>query len=95
MAVHGYGGVLLLVRPKSNQKVVGTYGFQTSLISPAIQLPELERILMTLPSWQRLLYTSDGRRQFFFLEKMPRRRLPWRRLLWIQVAIYYSTRQIL
>ena len=32
--------------------------------------------LVTLPSWQRLLYGFVGRRQFFILEKMPRRRHP-------------------
>jgi hypothetical protein len=30
----------------------------TSLISPAIQLAESDKILKTLPSWQRLLYSS-------------------------------------
>jgi hypothetical protein len=31
---HGSGGGLLFWRQKSNQKTVGTYGFQTSLIHP-------------------------------------------------------------
>ncbi len=33
---HGSGGGLLFWRQKSNQKTVGTYGFQASLMHPVI-----------------------------------------------------------
>ncbi len=45
----------------------------TPFIAPAIQLPGSEFLIrLTLSSWQRLLYGSVGRRQFFIHEKMPR-----------------------
>ena len=72
LLAHGSDGGLLFWRQKSNQKTVGTYGFQASLMHPVIvfAIPGL------LSGYRAMAFEVPfaGRPPFFLLEK--RRRSP-------------------